>query len=82
MPADFVLLRRHLERRLEIIADHGWRDTEPAAQLAALAEVSAAIEAWHEQNRSEIPARLHHFLAQASLAKALEWLENGPQEAG
>lgn len=81
MPADFAALRRHLERRLEIIADHAWRDTQPEAQLAALGEVAGAIESWHEQNRGEIPARLNHFLTQASLSKALEWLESGPPEA-
>jgi len=75
MQADFAALRHHLERRLAIIADHAWRATAPAEQLAALAEVSAAIELWHQQNRGQIPARLAHFLTQASLAKALEWLE-------
>jgi hypothetical protein len=81
MPADFATLRRHLQRRLAIIADHGWRDTAPAEHLAALAEVSSAIELWHQRHSGEIPAQLRHFLAQASLTKALQWLDDAAPAA-
>ena len=76
MTSEFAALRSLLTRRLEIIADHPWRARAPTAQLAALADVSAAISAWHQQHRHAIPAQLHHFLSQASLTKALEWLDS------
>lgn len=68
-------LRTLLQRRLEIIADHAWRDRDPAGQLTALEEVSTEIDAQHHALRGKIPARLGHFLSQASYAKALDWLE-------
>lgn len=74
---EFEPLRQLLHRRLIIIADHKLRETDPAAQLRQLQEVSEAIQAEHEKHRSHMPARLNHFLTQSSLQKALEWIEQG-----
>jgi len=63
-----------LHRRLDVIADHAWRDRDPAAHLLALAEVSEAITAWTKAHRSELDPRLRHFLANASYSKALEFI--------
>lgn len=64
-----------LRRRESIIADHSWRDRDPADHLAALRQVSEEISEWAAENDATIDARLRHFLANASFAKALAHLE-------
>lgn len=65
-----------LQRRLDVIADHAWRDRDPAAHLQALADVSREISEWTKEHRSELDPRLRHFLANASYAKALEFISS------
>lgn len=67
-----------LKRRLEIIADHPWRDSDPAGHLEALKEVSEEITLWTQTHRSEVDAQLRHYLANASYLKALAHLEASP----
>ena len=69
-------LAEMLSRRLAIIADHEWRDRDPAAQLEALKQVSADINSWHAAHRGTLPARLEHFLQGASYSKALDFLQS------
>jgi hypothetical protein len=72
MHDDLIQLLRH---RQSVIADHEWRDRDAAGQLAALREVSEKISAWAETHQSQIDPRLRHYLANASLAKALAHCE-------
>lgn len=74
MHEDLILL---LRRRLQVIADHEFRDRDPAAHLDALRSVSGEISTWHEYHRGSIPARLDHFLTNCSFDKALKFLESG-----
>ena len=69
-----------LRRRVEIISDHVLRERDPKAQLAALAEVSQAIEAEHQARKSELPPRLRHYMQQASYQKALAYIEGAEEE--
>jgi hypothetical protein len=64
-----------LRRRESIIADHDWRDREPAEHLEALKTVSEEISAWTAAHRSTVDARLRHYLANSSFQKALAHLE-------
>lgn len=66
-----------LRRRLEIIADHAWRDRDAASHLDALRQVSEDIAAWHARHRGALPARLEHFLSGCSYDKALAYVEAG-----
>lgn len=69
-----------LRRRLDLIADHDFRDRDPDGHLAALREVSESITAWHDRHRGSLPPRLEHFLAGCSYQKALAFLETaGPE---
>lgn len=65
-----------LLRRREIISDHEFRDRDTLGHLEALKEVSEAITTWHQAHKAEIPARLDHFLSNASFDKALVYLES------
>jgi hypothetical protein len=64
-----------LRRRLRIIADREFCARDPAAHLLELQKVSAEISALHAAARKTLPARLNHFLDQASFQKALEFVE-------
>ena len=74
---NFPDLVKLLEDRVEVIADHEFRDRDPEAHLEALKRVSEAIVSWHEAHRSEIDGNLDHFLTGASYQKALLYLETG-----
>jgi hypothetical protein len=69
-------LRTLLQRRLDLIADHAFRDRDAAAHLEALKAVSEEISAEHQTHRAQLPPRLNHFLTQASFSKALEYLDS------
>ncbi|WP_395750902.1 hypothetical protein [Prosthecobacter sp.] len=72
----FLQLRNLLQRRLDLIADHAFRDRDAAAHLEALKQVSEEIAAEHARLRAQLPPRLNHVLTQASFSKALEYLDN------
>ncbi|MFT3991676.1 MAG: hypothetical protein QM680_09740 [Luteolibacter sp.] len=65
-----------LHTRLDLIADHAWRDRAPAAHLQALAEVSGKITGWAREHRVSLDPTLRHYLANASYQKALNHAEN------
>lgn len=67
-------LQTLLSRRLEIIADHSFRDRDATAHLAALKDVSDKIQTYTQNHQAEFDAKLRHFLAQSSYQKALEHL--------
>jgi hypothetical protein len=71
----------HLRKRVTIIADHAWRDRDPAAHLAALQSVSEEISAWTLAHRHEVDAQLRHFLTNSSFQKALDHLESLNQKS-
>jgi hypothetical protein len=73
--SDLESLLSLLRRRLEVIGDRALRESDPDRQLALLRDVSEAITAFHDQHQSSLPPRLRHFLENASLEKAREWIE-------
>ena len=74
--ASFDSLRVLLKRRLDLIADHAFRDRDSAGHLAALQQVSEELGAEHLRLRAQLPPRMNHFLTQASFSKALEYLDS------
>ena len=67
-------LQTLLKNRLNIIADHTFRDRDPEAHLEALKAVSQEIDSYAETHRSELDARLRHYLSNSSYQKALDHL--------
>jgi hypothetical protein len=66
-----------LQKRIDLIGDHAFRDRDPAGHLAALREVSEALEATFRTVKPQLAPRLRHFMEQASYSKALEYLKQG-----
>ena len=52
-----------------------FRDRDAAGHLDALKSVSEEMSSWASANRDSTDARLRHYLANASFAKALAHLE-------
>lgn len=75
MPPDYATLEHLLEERVRVIGDRSFRDRDPAGHLRRLAEISDAITREHQRLRPELPARLNHFLSQASYQKALAFIQ-------
>lgn len=65
-----------LRQRETVIADHSWRDRDPASHLDALKQVSEHISAWPQAHSQLLDPKLKHFLSNASYAKALAHLES------
>lgn len=76
MNSELKKLAELLRKRLEIIADHEFRDKDPGFHLKSLEEISLAIESEHETLRNSIDARLNHYLTNMSYEKALSHIEN------
>lgn len=74
MSAELITLKVLLSRRLELIADHNFRDIDRSGHLAALQQVSELIQDEHLRLKPSLPPRLNHFLQQASFSKALDYL--------
>jgi hypothetical protein len=71
-----------LRRRESTIADHAWRDRDPAGHLDALRQVSEEISAWTAAHHAALDARLRHYLTNASFAKALAHVLEHDAHAG
>ncbi len=76
IPGMHTRLIELLRRRESVIANHAWRDRDPAAHLDILRSVSGEITRWAAENDSAIDGKLRHFLANASFAKALAHAES------
>ena len=75
MASEFAALKALLKRRIDLIADHTFRDLDTSGHLAALQQISELISKEHLRLRPQLPGRLAHFLQQASYSKALEYLD-------
>lgn len=64
-------LESALQQRLDVIADHAWRDADAAGHLRALQEVSERIFQIQEQHAAQLSPQLQHFLSSQSYTKAL-----------
>ena len=63
-----------LRRRKETIADHGFRDRDPAAHLEALKAVSLEITAWHEARRGTLPICFTSLVDPAGAVEVARWV--------
>lgn len=76
---DFASLHSSLhaavKARLDIVADHGFRDRDPAAHLEALKAAAARLDALVANLPATTDPTLRHYLERQSYTKALAWLD-------
>ncbi len=76
MNAELHALAVALRERLSVIADHAHRDSDPAAHLQRLMDVSTQIDALVAAlPPRELDPQFRHYLERKSYDKALAWIE-------
>lgn len=80
MTEELLTLKVLLKRRLDLIADHHFRDIDAPGHLAALQHISELISHQHQLLKPQLPGRLAHYLQQASFSKAYDFLETEMRE--
>jgi hypothetical protein len=69
-------LRVAVQTRLDIVADHAFRDRDSAAHLEALKSAAANLDALVATLPSDTDPTLRHYLERQSYTKALAWLQD------
>lgn len=75
MSAGLAELRAALARRLDVVADHGLRDRDPAAHLEALKAAARELDRLVCALPVDCDPMLRHYLERQSYTKALAWLD-------
>jgi hypothetical protein len=68
-------LHAAVKARLDIVADHAFRDRDAAAHLEALKSAAAQLDALVANLPPDTDPTLRHYLERQSYTKALAWLE-------
>ena len=72
-------LAEWLKKRVGVISDREWYQSDPEGHLKALATVSAEIDRFSLvlMGDTEVSPQLKHYLVKRSFEKALSFLETG-----
>lgn len=77
MNAELHSLAEALRERLAVIADHAHRDSDSAAHLQRLIDISTRIDSLvMTLSPGELDPQFLHYLEKRSYDKALAWIEN------
>jgi hypothetical protein len=68
-------LHAAVKARLDIVADHAFRDRDAAAHLEALKSAAAQLDGLVMSLPLNTDPTLRHYLERQSYTKALAWLE-------
>jgi hypothetical protein len=68
-------LHAAVKARLDIVADHAFRDRDAAAHLEALKSAAATLDGLVASLPPDTDPNLRHYLERQSYTKALAWLE-------
>lgn len=68
-------LHTAVKARLDIVADHAFRDRDASAHLEALKAAAGHLDALVSGLPPDTDATLRHYLERQSYTKALAWLE-------
>ena len=69
-------LKEAVQSRLDIVADHAFRDRDAAAHLEALKSAASHLESLVANLPSGTDPNLRHYLERQSYTKALAWLQD------
>ena len=68
------MLLRAVNDRLDLVADHAWRDRDPAAHLEGLKAAAGRLDQLVRNLPGDTDPMLRHFLEKQSYTKARDWL--------
>lgn len=69
-------LKAAVQSRLDVVADHAFRDRDAAAHLEALKSAAAQLDLLVASLPSNTDPTLRHYLERQSYTKALAWLQD------
>ena len=69
-------LKEAVQARLDIVADHAFRNRDAAAHLEALKSAASHLDALVAQLPPNTDPTLRHYLERQSYTKALAWLHD------
>jgi len=69
-------LKEAVQSRLDIVADHAFRDRDAAAHLEALKSAASHLDSLVASLPSDTDPNLRHYLERQSYTKALAWLQD------
>lgn len=67
-------LLKAVEKRLEVVADHAWRDRDPAGHLEGLKTAAGRLDQLIRNLPADADPMLRHYLERQSYTKARDWL--------
>ncbi|PAW82104.1 MAG: hypothetical protein B9S31_01225 [Spartobacteria bacterium Tous-C9RFEB] len=68
-------LKEAVQARLDMVADHAFRDRDAAAHLKALQSAASHLDSLVAQLPPDTDPTLRHYLERQSYTKALAWLQ-------
>jgi hypothetical protein len=68
-------LKQAVQARLDMVADHAFRDRDAAAHLKALQSAGSHLDSLVAQLPPDTDPTLRHYLERQSYTKALAWLQ-------
>jgi hypothetical protein len=68
-------LKEAVQARLDMVADHAFRDRDAAAHLKALQSAGSHLDSLVAQLPPDTDPTLRHYLERQSYTKALAWLQ-------
>lgn len=80
--AELAEIRDAVAARLAVVADHGLRDSDPAAHLDALKKAAGRVDALTKALPADCDPMLRHYLERQSYVKAVAWLEERVPKQG
>ena len=69
-------LKEAVQARLDMVADHAFRDRDAAAHLKALQSAGSHLDSLVAQLPPDTDPTLRHYLERQSYTKALAWLQD------
>ena len=69
-------LHAAVKKRLDLVADHAFRDRDPGGHLIALKSASAELDKLVSALPADCDPNLRHYLERQSYLKAIAWLED------
>ncbi len=68
-------LLKAVGERLDLVADHAWRDRDPAGHLEGLKAAAGRLDMLVANLPADADPMLRHYLERQSYTKARDWLE-------
>jgi hypothetical protein len=73
--SELAALRDAVAARLAVVADHDFRDADPAAHLEHLKLAASRLDALAANLPKDCDPMLRHYLERQSYVKAVAWLD-------